>query len=40
MIRTAELNGRYFRFNVQQGMQRISLEEWKKLGEVGTHTEA
>jgi predicted acylesterase/phospholipase RssA len=39
MRRTAELNGRYFRFNVQQGMQTISLEEWNKLGEVATHTE-
>jgi len=39
MLRMNELKGKYFRFNVQQGMQRISLEEWKKLGEVATHTE-
>jgi predicted acylesterase/phospholipase RssA len=39
MRRIKELNGKYFRFNVQQGMQRISLEEWKKLGEVATHTQ-
>lgn len=34
-----ELKGKYFRFNVRQGMQTITLAEWKKLGEVGTHTE-
>ncbi|KAG6890171.1 hypothetical protein C0995_010875 [Termitomyces sp. Mi166 len=28
----------YFRFNVQQGMQDVGLTEWKKLGEVKTHT--
>lgn len=39
MLRKRELRGKYFRFNVQQGMQTISLEEWKKLGEVATHTE-
>jgi predicted acylesterase/phospholipase RssA len=30
--------GVYFRLNVEQGMQSITLEEWKKLGEVTTHT--
>ncbi|KAF8544998.1 FabD lysophospholipase-like protein, partial [Trichophaea hybrida] len=30
--------GVYFRLNVEQGLQCISLEEWKKLGEVKTHT--
>ncbi|KAG8738521.1 hypothetical protein FRC10_006767 [Ceratobasidium sp. 414] len=28
----------YFRFNVEQGMQGIGLEEWKRLGEVRSHT--
>jgi len=39
MLRKRELRGKYFRFNVQQGMQTISLQEWTKLGEVATHTE-
>lgn len=30
--------GIYFRLNVEQGMQGITLEEWKKLGEVRAHT--
>lgn len=29
---------RYFRFNVQQGLQDVSLAEWTRLGEVKTHT--
>ena len=28
----------YFRFSVDQGLQGVALEEWKKLGEVTTHT--
>lgn len=32
------ISGVYFRLNVEQGMQSITLEEWKKLGEVTTHT--
>ncbi|KAG5634305.1 hypothetical protein H0H81_002476, partial [Sphagnurus paluster] len=28
----------YFRFNVQQGLQNVSLAEWDKLAEVKTHT--
>lgn len=39
MYRKRELRGKYFRFNVQQGLQSVSLAEWDKLGEVGTHTE-
>jgi hypothetical protein len=39
MAAMRSMRGKYFRFNVQQGMQRISLEEWNKLGEVGTHTD-
>ncbi len=31
---------RYFRFSVAHGAEGISLEEWKKLGEVTQHTEA
>ncbi|MCJ1400361.1 hypothetical protein MMC11_003566 [Xylographa trunciseda] len=29
---------RYFRFSVRHGAEQISLEEWKKLDEVTTHT--
>ncbi|KDQ57927.1 hypothetical protein JAAARDRAFT_34743 [Jaapia argillacea MUCL 33604] len=29
----------YFRFNVEQGLQSVSLGDWDKLGEVGTHTQ-
>lgn len=32
--------GLYHRLNVDRGLERVSLEEWKKLGEVKTHTEA
>lgn len=28
----------YFRFNVQQGLQDVSLAEWEKLADVVTHT--
>ena len=28
----------YFRFNVDRGLQGVTLDEWKKLGEVTTHT--
>jgi hypothetical protein len=30
--------GVYFRFNVEQGMQGITLEKWEKLGEIMEHT--
>ncbi|KAG8845961.1 hypothetical protein FRB91_001287 [Serendipita sp. 411] len=39
MYKKRELRGKYFRFNVEQGLQTVSLSEWTKLGEVGTHTE-
>ncbi|KAI9833804.1 MAG: hypothetical protein M1826_006327 [Phylliscum demangeonii] len=32
--------GSYFRFNVTHGAGSISLEEWKRMGEVETHTRA
>ncbi|CCX32884.1 Similar to Calcium-independent phospholipase A2-gamma; acc. no. Q9NP80 [Pyronema omphalodes CBS 100304] len=35
----SERLGVYFRFNVNQGMQEIILEEWKKLSDVRAHTE-
>ncbi|KAI5813017.1 acyl transferase/acyl hydrolase/lysophospholipase [Pyronema omphalodes] len=35
----ADRPNRYFRFNVHQGMQAITLEEWQKLSEVRAHTE-
>jgi len=28
----------YFRFNVEQGLQKITLAQWDRLGEVTTHT--
>ncbi|CUA75834.1 Phospholipase A I [Rhizoctonia solani] len=28
----------YFRFNVDQGMQGLGLEEWQRQGEIGAHT--
>jgi hypothetical protein len=30
----------YFRFNVEHGMQDITLAEWEKMGEIRTHTKA
>ncbi len=33
-------HGLYHRLNVDRGLEDISLEEWKKLGEVQTHTMA
>ena len=36
--RFKRVNNVYFRFNVEQGMQGITLAEWKKLGEVTQHT--
>ena len=40
MLRKKELKGKYFRFNVQQGLQGVSLMEWQKLGETASLTEA
>jgi hypothetical protein len=31
-------DGFFFRFNVNQGLQGVSLDEWDKLGEVKAHT--
>lgn len=39
MIRDFKGQGKYFRFNVQQGAQNISLDAWKRMGELSTHTE-
>ncbi|KAG8813503.1 hypothetical protein FRC17_001547 [Serendipita sp. 399] len=39
MYKKRELKGKYYRFNVEQGLQTVSLSEWTKLGEVGIHTE-
>ena len=30
--------GVYFRFNVEQGLQEVRLEQWERLGEVRAHT--
>lgn len=35
-----ELEDKYFRFNVEQGGQRISLWMWEKLPELNAHTNA
>jgi hypothetical protein len=32
-------NGNYFRFNAPQGMSKIGLEEWKKVGDIVALTE-
>ena len=34
------VSDRYFRFNVTHGAGAVSLEEWKKMGEVQAHTKA
>lgn len=39
MRRNPFLEHKYFRFNVEQGMQGMSLDEWQRMGEVKTHTE-
>ncbi|KAF8599735.1 FabD/lysophospholipase-like protein [Ceratobasidium sp. AG-I] len=36
--RFRHVNGLYFRFNVDQGMQSIGLSDWEKLSEVVAHT--
>lgn len=38
--RFQNVNGLYFRFNVSHGLEKVSLEEWKKMAEVKTHTHA
>lgn len=35
-----DLEGRYYRFNVQQGTQYMSLERWDMLGELRVYTQA
>ena len=37
--RYADVPDFYYRFNVEQGLQGVSLAEWDRLGEVRTHTE-
>ena len=37
-VRFANAPGVYHRFNVDQGLQNIGMEEWKRLGDVKTHT--
>ena len=36
--RYKNLPGVYHRLNVERGLEDVSLDEWKKLGEVKTHT--
>jgi hypothetical protein len=38
--RFTSLSKFYFRFNVDQGLQRVLLAEWKKMSDVKTHTNA
>ncbi|OBT71251.1 hypothetical protein VF21_09480 [Pseudogymnoascus sp. 05NY08] len=38
--RLRNCHGLYHRLNVEQGLELVSLQEWEKLGEVKTHTEA
>jgi hypothetical protein len=38
MERYKHYPGVYYRLNVERGLDSVSLEEWKKLGEVKTHT--
>lgn len=38
--RLRNCHGLYHRMNVEQGLELVSLQEWEKLGEVKTHTEA
>jgi hypothetical protein len=38
MQRFQNCPGLYHRLNVERGLEEVSLEEWKKLGEVKTHT--
>ena len=33
------VNGNYFRFNIPQGMSKIGLEEWEKIGDIVSLTE-
>jgi predicted acylesterase/phospholipase RssA len=35
--RFRDIDNFYFRFNVQQGMQSVRLEQWERLGHVFTH---
>jgi hypothetical protein len=32
--------GLYYRLNVERGLEEVALEEWKKLGDIKTHTMA
>ncbi|KAL2856133.1 acyl transferase/acyl hydrolase/lysophospholipase [Aspergillus pseudodeflectus] len=36
--RFEDRKGPYFRLNVDQGLEDITMEDWEKLGEVATHT--
>jgi len=36
--RFEHIPGVYFRFNVEQGLQKVGLEEWRRLDEVRAHT--
>jgi hypothetical protein len=38
-MRFRRIANAYFRFNVEQGMQNVTLAQWERLGEVKTHTE-
>ncbi|KAF8596885.1 FabD/lysophospholipase-like protein [Ceratobasidium sp. AG-I] len=38
--RFTDVDGVYFRFNVDQGLQQIGLGDWERLGKVSAHTRA
>ncbi|KAG9088978.1 hypothetical protein FS749_001709 [Ceratobasidium sp. UAMH 11750] len=38
LARRQQLSEVYFRFNVDQGMQGIGLQEWNRMQEIGAHT--
>ncbi|QRV73547.1 patatin-like phospholipase protein [Ceratobasidium sp. AG-Ba] len=38
VVRFKDHHDVYFRFNVESGMQRVGLQEWKRVEEVRTHT--
>jgi hypothetical protein len=32
-----DIDGRYFRFNIDQGMANIGLQEWERIGDMITN---
>ncbi|KAG8768965.1 hypothetical protein FRC12_005242 [Ceratobasidium sp. 428] len=38
LVARPQLSGVYYRFNVDQGMQGVGMDEWNRMSEVGAHT--